>query len=186
MRRLFYVAESVDDAEAVSEAILKQGIKRSRVHVLAKDEAGLYSHKVHSATPLQQLDIVHTGMRYAVLGLIVGLLLGMGLVSLGILGFIELQVGLIGVLALGFVGLCFGAWEGGLVGLSRENYKIERYHDDIEAGRYLLMIDVRQRERSEVRELMNMEFSHVPYRGATDRRARLLDKPKVLHHQTTH
>ena len=186
MRRLFYVAEHVDDAEAVSEAVLKLGIKRSRVHVLAKDEAGLYTHKVHSATPLQQLDIVHTGMRYAVLGLVIGMLMGAALVLLGDLGLIDLQVGLIGVFALGFVGLCFGAWEGGMVGMSRENYKIERYHEDIEAGRYLLMIDVRQSERSEVRELMNMEFSHVPYRGATDRRVRLLDKPKVQHHQTTH
>ena len=186
MRRLFYVAESIDDAEAVSEAILEQGIKRSRVHVLAKDEAGLYTHKVHSATPLQQLDVIHTGIRYAVLGLVVGLLIGTGLVALNFLGLLQLQIGVLGVMALGFVGLCFGAWEGGLVGLSRENYKIERFHDDIEAGRYLLMIDVRQQERPHVRELMNMEFAHVPYRGATDRRVRLLDKPKVMHHQTTH
>lgn len=186
MRRLFYVAESVDDAEAVSEAVHNQGLKSSRVHVLAKDEAGLYTHKIHSATLFQQLDIVHTGMRYAVLGLMVGLFLGLGILSLGSAGLIEIQLGMTGVVALSAIGLCFGAWEGGLVGLSRENYKIERYHDDIEAGRYLVMIDVRQRERSEVRELMNMEFPQVPYRGATDRRARLLDKPKVLHHQTTH
>ena len=180
------MAESVDDAEAVSEAIMRQGIKRSRTHVLAKDEAGLYSHKVHSATPLQQLDVIHTGMRYAVLGALVGVLFGLVLVAMNLAGVLQLDVGWVAVLGLSFLGLCFGAWEGGLVGLSRENYKIERYHDDIEAGRYLIMIDVGQKERPLVRELMNMEFPQVPYRGATDRRARLLDKPKVLHHQTTH
>lgn len=186
MRRLFYVAESVDDAEAVSKAILNQGIRRSRVHVLAKDEAGLYTHKIHSATPLQQLDVVHTGLRFAALGLLAGVLIGLCVYGLGAAGIVSFQIGAATITVLGFVGACFGAWEGGMVGLTRENYKIERYHEDIEAGRYLIMVDVRQKERPHVRELMNMDFPNVPYRGATNRRVKLMDRPKVLHHQTTH
>ena len=93
---------------------------------------------------------------------------------------------LVWVAALGGVGLCFGAWEGGMIGLSRENYKIERFHDDIEAGHYLIMVDVSRQQRPLVKELMNFDFPQVPYRGGGTRGINILDNPKVTYHQTTH
>jgi hypothetical protein len=34
----------------------------------------------------------------------------------------------------------FGAWEGGLTGIASENKKLAKFHDDLEAGRCLLLI----------------------------------------------
>lgn len=186
MRRLYYVADYIDETQAVCQALSNEGIDHWQVHVLSKDEAGLYTHKVHSASPLQQLDIVHTALRFAVIGAICGLLLGLMLYVAGVMSWINFSVApwTIGLLAL--LGTLFGAWEGGMVGLSRENYKIERYHDEIEQGKYLLMIDVRDAQRPLVREMMNLEFEHVPYRGASSPFVNPLHKPRRLHRQTTH
>ena len=59
-------------------------------------------------------------------------------------------------------------------------------HDDIEAGRYLLMVDASKAQRPLVKELMNVDFPHVPYRGGTSTRLNVFERPKTMHHQTTH
>ncbi len=186
MRRLYYIADSVDDAEAVTLALKAEGIRNWHLHVLAKDEAGLYTHKIHSANPIQQLDVLHTGLRYAFVGLLCGLLMAGVLLALQLTGVVELPVSALPFVILGMLGLCFGAWEGGLVGLPRENYKIERYHDEIEAGKYLIMVDVTAEQRPLVKEMMNFDFPHIPYRGGSTATVNVLEKPKQLHHQTTH
>ncbi len=186
MRRLYYVADSVEVAQSVANALQTEGIPRLRLHVLSKDEAGLYTHKIHSANPIHQLDILHTAARYALIGLLAGLALAVLLLGMFEAGWIGLDIGLIGCAVLAGVGVCFGAWEGGMIGLSRENYKIERYHDDIEAGKYLIMVDVSKQQRPLVKELMNFDFPHVPYRGGGSRSISVLDNAGVTHHQTTH
>ena len=42
------------------------------------------------------------------------------------------------------VATMFGAWEGGLTGIATENKKLERFHHDIEAGKYLILIYARK------------------------------------------
>lgn len=186
MRRLYYMADSVDDAEAVTLALKAEGIRNWHLHVLAKDEAGLYTHKIHSANPVHQLDLIHTGLRYALVGLLCGLLLASLLWMLHMAGIVGLGINQLAFAVLGMLGLCFGAWEGGLVGLTRENYKIERYHDEIAAGKYLIMVDVTPQQRPLVKEMMNFDFPHIPYRGGGTTFVSVLATPRHLHHQTTH
>ena len=186
MRRLYYMADSVDDAESVTQALRKEGIGHWHLHVLAKDQAGLYTHKIHSANPIHQTDLVHTSERYAVAGLVIGLILAYLFYLLYQVGVISLQIDGMAFLILGGLGLCFGAWEGGMVGLTRENYKIERYHEEIEDGRYLIMVDVSREQRPLVKELMNFEFPQIPYRGGGTTMINPLANPKRMHHQTTH
>ena len=38
------------------------------------------------------------------------------------------------------VATLFGTWEGGLVGVATENKKLTRFHDDIESGKFLILI----------------------------------------------
>lgn len=187
MRRLYFMADNVEDAGAICAALRHEGISDWHLHVLAKDEAGLYTHKIHSANPLiHQLDVVHTGARFALVGAGVGLALGLIAWSLSSAGVLSLPIGGFIVLALTLLGLCFGAWEGGMVGLTREHYKIERFHSDIEAGKYLLMVDVSRAQRPLVKEVMNFDFPHVPFRGGTSTGINVMDKPGVLYHQNTH
>ena len=62
----------------------------------------------------------------------------------------------------------FGAWVGGLTGMDSENQKLKRFHDDIEAGQYLILIYARKGEGEKIKEMMrgrHPESRHV----ATDR-----------------
>lgn len=183
MRRLYYLASDLDTTQAVSRALNEEGIREWHFHVLAKDEAGLYRHQIHAATPYQQLDVLHTGPRWALLAALVAL--GLGLLAWSLQPLPWHTSGL-DVVLITLVGGFFGAWLGGMVGLSRENYKIAPFHDAIESGRYLLMIDVGNGNRSQVRELMNMRFPEVEAAGSDSVLINPLSAAHQVYHQTTH
>jgi hypothetical protein len=183
MRRLYYVAEDLETTQQISDALHQAGITDWNFHVLAKDEGGLYRHHIHSATPIHQLDIIHTGGRWSIVGACVCLLAGLT-VHLG--GLLPWTTSLFDVALFTILGGLFGAWQGGMVGLSRENYKIAPFHDDIEAGRYLVMVDVKTDNKARVREIMNMQFPQVRFSGRDTTLINPLERPQQVYHQTTH
>ena len=48
----------------------------------------------------------------------------------------------------------FGAWVGGLTGIDNENKKLRRFHDDIEAGKFLVLIYARKEQEQLIRDMM--------------------------------
>ena len=65
---------------------------------------------------------------------------------------------------IGFATL-FGAWEGGLIGVEKENKKLARFHDDIEAGRFLILIYARRDQESVVRHMMSRRHPEAEFAG---------------------
>jgi hypothetical protein len=151
MKRLYYLADNLDTVDAVAGALQRIGISAWHFHVLSRDDAGLYRHHLHSATPLHRRDVIRTGERGALLGFAIGLIAA--LLTLGLLELAPAHNLVVTGVAIVLPTL-FGAWAGGLVGLSLENHKVARFHDDIEAGRNLLMIDVDGAHEERVRQMM--------------------------------
>ena len=178
MFRLYYLSDDIVITKAISDALHKEGITDWNFHVLAKDEAGLYQHHIHSATTYQQLDIVHTGEQWALIGGCIGLLLGLlvAVAEVAVWPSTAMTVGLF--VAVGFL---FGAWQGSLVGWSRESYKIESFHEDIEAGMYLIMVDVNADSKAPVREIMNMGFPQIRYCGKDSPLINPFKRAKKIH-----
>ena len=183
MRRLYYIADNLETTRAISETLHDEGIVDWNFHVVAKNESGLYQHHIHPANTYQQLDIIHTGERWAMVGACVCFVAGMALYLADALPWpaTGMTVALCTV-----VGAFFGAWQGGMVGLSRENYKLEPFHEDIEAGRYLIMVDVSDNTRSRVREIMNMGFPTVRFCGKDTTLINPFKKAVKIHTQNTH
>ncbi len=162
MRRLYYLADDIETTKSISERLQVEGISNWNFHVLAKDEEGLYQHHIHKATTYQQLDVVRSGERWAFLGGGIGLLFGILVYVTEVLPWV---VDGLTVFLTTLVGSLFGAWQGAMVGLSRESYKIEAFHEEIEAGRYLIMVDVQRVNKTRVREIMSLGFPTVRFCG---------------------
>ncbi len=186
MKRLFYVVDDIETTQAISDVLHDEGIIDWNFHVLARDEAGLVNHRIHAANLYQQLDLLHTGSRFGVVGAAVGLLLGLlgyWLAQTGALGF---SFDVAAVILITLVGGMFGSWQGGMVGMSRENYKVARFHDDIEAGRYLVMVDVHSKNKTQIREVMSLRFPEVEYGGSDSTLINPFASGKKVYPQTTH
>jgi hypothetical protein len=155
MRRLYYLTEDLEATQRIAQTLQKAGLKMWNFHVLSKDDAGLYERRIHSGNPIHSRDLIRSGERGALIGFAIGLWLGV--IAVMVLD-LSANAETIMQLAITLVPTLFGAWLGGLVGLSNENYKIQRFHGELESGRHLLMIDIDRTYVPMVRKLM----SHFP------------------------
>lgn len=161
MKRMYYLTDQLDSTEQISKDLYATGISNWNFHVLSKDEAGLYKRHIHTANYFQRLDIIRNAERGAMLGFLAGVV---GLIYLNSSQIFDsspsslANATMLGVLTL------FGAWAGGMAGLGLENQKIRQYHDEIEAGKYLILIDVKAEEEGRVRDLMGSRHPEAQFK----------------------
>jgi hypothetical protein len=151
MKCLYYLAPTLDSTQQVSDDLHAAGVKDFFLHVVAKDESGLTQQHIHSSNYLETLDIVSHGFIGAGIGFVGGLIAA-GLLVLfepfgpDVPGFVFVVIVVVATM--------FGAWEGGLTGIGTENRKLRRFHQDIEAGKYLILIYARKEQEMTVRQMM--------------------------------
>jgi len=161
MKCMYYLAPSLLSTHQISDDLKDLGIADWFVHVISKDEAGLKKEHLHSANWLETHDLLRDGFIGANLGFIVGVIAAGAVMLLQPFGPETPGVVYFFLVA---VATLFGAWVGGLTGIDSENRKIRRYHDDIEAGKYLLLIYSPKGQGENVKAMMNdkhPEASHV-------------------------
>ncbi|HSG87580.1 MAG TPA: hypothetical protein VLA56_00090 [Pseudomonadales bacterium] len=183
MRRLYYIADDLETTRQVSDGIHAEGITDHDFHVVSRDEAGLYRHHIHSATTYQQLDVVHTGQRWAMAGAVVGIAI-VAACSIGQPWGFEPNM----ITGAAIVLLCtaFGAWRGGMIGMTRENYKLAPFHHDLEAGRHLILLDVPASQEDEVRDMMRGRFPQVRQCGEDSTLINPFESAPRVYHQNPH
>ena len=146
MKCMYYLAPTLDETHRISDDLHDAGVNDWFLHVVSKDEAGLKREKLHSSNYLETLDLIRDGFIGANIGFIAGV------IGTGMLMYFQPfgpNVPNFVYLILIVVATLFGAWEGGLFGVDSENQKLKRFHDEIEAGQYLLLyMHVRVRARS--------------------------------------
>ncbi|MDX1344096.1 MAG: hypothetical protein R3309_03520 [Reinekea sp.] len=159
MKRLYYITDQIDYAEHISEELTKNGIDSHHIHVLSKNESGVVTHHLNGPNLFERVDFI----RGALNGLVVGMLIG--IVSLFI-GRFFMDFGFSGIAQVAMLCLMmlFGSWVGGLVGFSRENAHIRRFHAQIEKGRHLMMIDVSAKEERLVHRIIE-HLNEAQYGG---------------------
>ena len=60
----------------------------------------------------------------------------------------------------------FGAWAGGFIGISNDNHHISRFHDALEEGDTLLMVDAYdESEETQLKQLMHTRHMEASYEG---------------------
>ena len=151
MNCLYYLAPTLTTTHQVSDDLHAAGIKDFFLHVVTKDEAGLKREHIHSSNYLETRDLIRDGLIGAAFGAAAGLI-GAGLLSL--FQPFGPDVPRVVYVIIVVVVAMFGAWVGGLTGIASENRKLQRFHDDIEAGQYLILIYARKRQSFAVKTMM--------------------------------
>lgn len=153
MRSLYFLAPTLSSTHDVTDDLHDVGVKDFYLHVISKNEAGLKQQQIHSSNYLETLNLVRDGFIGGIAGLIVGV------AGVGLLMYLDpfgpnVQVPTFVYLLLVGVATLFGAWEGGLMGVDNENSKLAKFHDDIAAGKYLILVYVRKAQEATVRDMM--------------------------------
>lgn len=161
MKRLYYLTQSMESTQSISDDLHNSGVTDWNFHVLSKqNESGLYRRHIHSANLTHKSDIVHSAERGAIIGFVFGILLAWFLSNVPVFG---IPISGSAPYFVILFGLMFGGWFGGFLGIQTENYKIKRFHDQLEIGRYLIMIDVEVGQEQLVRDIMNSKHPEARY-----------------------
>jgi hypothetical protein len=153
MKCIYFLSPSLSTTHEVADDLHAVGIKDFNLHVISKDESGLKRENLHSSNYLETLDVLRDGFIGAALGFVAGM------VGIGLLMYFRPLGANVNVPTFVYVILVaaatlFGAWEGGLLGVDSENRKLRKFHDDIAAGKYLILVYVRKGQEAAVRSLM--------------------------------
>jgi hypothetical protein len=148
---LYYPAPTLDSARHISDDLHAVGVRNLFLHAISKDEAGLAERHIPSSNYLETLDLVRDGLIGSAIGFSAGLL-GIGLLK--VFEPFGPHVSNIVYFATVAVATLFGAWEGGLTGIATENKKLAMFHNDIEAGRCLLLIYAPKDQEAAVTQMM--------------------------------
>jgi len=151
MNCLYYLAPTLGSTHQITDDLHAAGVRDFFLHVISKDESGLGEHHIHSSNYLETLDVIRDGFIGAALGFIAGL------IGAGLLLFLEpfgRDFPRIIFIMLIAVATMFGAWVGGLTGIATENKNLRKFRQDLDAGKYLILVYARKAQGATVRALM--------------------------------
>jgi hypothetical protein len=152
MRCIYYLSPTLKSTHQISDDLHAIGVDDWFLHIHSKDESGLVKEHLHSSNYLETLDVIRDGLIGAGIGFVAGLVLA------GLAAVVEPFGGpipLVAYAAIVFLVTCFGAWVGGLTGIASENKKLAHFHDDIEAGKYLILIYAKEHQVQKIRNMMD-------------------------------
>ena len=73
MKRLYYLADTIESAESISSELHQEGITDWNFHIMSYDKKGLKSHHLHSTNSFVH---EHDGIRLAERGALIGVVSG--------------------------------------------------------------------------------------------------------------
>ena len=154
MKCYYYLSPTLAETASVSDDLHKSGVNDWFIHVISKNEAGLQKRHIHSSNYLETMDLVRDGVIGGVVGFCVGMLFAV------ILSFFEFELFGTTLPALAYLGIAvlftgFGAWQGGLIGISAENHKLRPFHDEIAAGKYLILVYAHKNAEAKIHSMMS-------------------------------
>ena len=177
MKCYYYLSPTLAETESVSDDLHKSGVDDWFIHIISKNEAGLHRRHLHSSNYLETMDFIREGLLGAVFGLIIGLLAATLISVFDPFGPDLPLLAYLGVMALFTL---FGAWQGGLVGISSENRKLAHFHDDIEAGKYLILVYANRNEEEKVHAMMTRLHPEAQFVGVDSQFFNPFSEPKLV------
>ena len=158
MKRLYFLLPSLTITQKVVDELLLARVDERHIHVIAKQGTPLKD--LPEASLVQKSDFVPAMERGVALGGATGVLAG--LVALAMPGIVIAGGAL---LAMGIGGAGMGAWLGGMIGLDVENKHVKQFHEAIESGQILVLVDVKKDRADEIEDLVKQHHPDADFRG---------------------
>lgn len=157
MRRLYYLTGDVNTATRVSEIMHQKGIHDWNFHIMSKNKTVLKGNRLHRANYIMH---ERDSLRIAERGTLFGLLLGAVLIIYTLMNSSanSSETRLIFLAMAAYTAIVLGVIGGGvgmILGLAFENIKVRRFHEQLEQGQYLLMIDTKKEDVAEIKKTMS-------------------------------
>lgn len=177
MKCFYYLSPNLAETSRITDDLHESGVNDWFIHIVSRNEAGLNRLRLHSSNYLETLDMVRDGMIGGAVGLAAGLLSCALMVYLQPFG---PELSWMAYAAAVAVPTGFGAWLGGLVGISQENRKLQPFHDAIAANQYLILVYAHKNEEAKVHAMMGRLHPQARLVGLDPRFYNPFAEPKLV------
>ena len=142
MNRYYYIGDDLDILEALQDDLHASGVDSERIHLLSDQDAQVSAHHMNEVEPLAKKDIVRAGIK----GALVGLALALVILLIALITGLMDTVWAVPILFLAVVILGFCTWEGGLIGAHHPHPEVKRFQEQLENGQHVLFVDIDESE----------------------------------------
>lgn len=160
MRRIYFLVPDISITKRIVDDLLMAKIEDRYIHVIAK--RGTPLEELPEANLLQKSDFIPAVQQGLALGGTTGMLAGLVAIILPPASTV-IAGGIL--LATTLVGASVGAWLSGMVGMSVGNRRIKEFEDAIEAGHFLVLVDVSSDRVDEIEERVKQHLPEVEIEG---------------------
>jgi hypothetical protein len=154
MRRIYFLIPDMAVTQRIVDELLMAKVEERHIHVIAK--RGTPLEELPEASLLQKSDFIPAVEQGLAVGGTAGMLAGLVAVILPPASTV-IAGGIL--LATTLAGASVGAWASGMVGMSVGNRRIKEFEDAIEAGHFLVLVDV---SSDRVEEIEKRVKQHLP------------------------
>jgi len=160
MRRLYFLVPTVDSARQINNELLLARVEERHIHVIARQGTAL--EDLPEARLRERSDLIPALERGAAIGGVTGIVAGIIAVTFPPAG---LLLGGGAILATGLAGVGVGALMSSMIGVDVPNSRIQKFHDAIENGELLMMVDVPASRVEEIDELVKKHHPEAHIEG---------------------
>lgn len=154
MRRIYFLTPDIAVTKHIVNDLMQAKIDEKHIHIIAKRNTSL--EDLPEASLLQKSDFIPAVEQGLAIGGSAGMLAGLVAVILPPASTV-IAGGIL--LTSTIVGAGVGAWASGMVGMSIGNRRIKEFEDAIEAGKFLVLVDVPANRVDEIEERVKQ---HIP------------------------
>ncbi len=164
MRRIYFLAPDIAVTKRVVDDLILAKIDEKHIHVIAKRNTPL--EDLPEATLLQKSDFIPAVEQGLAIGGSTGMLAGLVAIMLPPASTV-IAGGIL--LATTVVGAGVGAWVSGMVGMSIGNRRTKEFEDAIEAGKFLILVDVPTNRLEEIEVRIKQHIPQAEIEGTEPR-----------------
>ncbi len=161
MKQHHYLFDSLDDLQRACNDLEFIGVEHQYLHVAYASHLSLEKRHLNDMGFWRESDLLHTALRGLIVGIIASVATGAALLQW--LGNSELGLVVSGFVSLIVLGFC--TWVGGMIGVSHDNWRVSPYHDLIQQGKSLLIVDVSEKNEPEITRLMAATHREAEHTG---------------------
>ncbi|MDN5869742.1 MAG: DUF1269 domain-containing protein [Nitrococcus sp.] len=161
MKRLYFLLPNVETTRGVVHELLLNHVEERYIHVVAREGTPL--EELPEASLGQKSDVLPAAEKGMVVGGATGAIAGLAAAAIPAAGVVAAGAALVFMTTAGGAGL--GAWASSMIGISADSSRLKKFHEALEAGEILVLVDVTKGRVDEIEELIRKHHPKADIQG---------------------
>lgn len=157
-----FLLNNLNNSDVLQSQLVATGINENDIHFVSENSADFAGHQIHEASIFEERDLIHSSVRTAALGAVIGMVVTTIIYFTQPYGW---QMELINAILMMLLFIGFGGWIGGMVGISSRNYRLSKHEVDLKHGKAIMLVYTDDDHADQAKQIVTKTESQARYLG---------------------